>query len=63
MATMITRDRAAQIRYARLIAHERVAAIPARQVATDRLVGELVSAFFVAMAVMWFVTAITGIFG
>ena len=33
-----------------------------REVALKRLAGELVSAFFVAMAVMWVVTTIAGIF-
>jgi len=32
------------------------------RVALDRLAGELVSAFFVAMAAMWVVTTIAGIF-
>jgi hypothetical protein len=62
MATMTTRDRARRIRSARLIAHERVAEIPGWEVAVDRLVGELVCAFFVAMALMWIVTTIAGIF-
>jgi hypothetical protein len=33
------------------------------EIALSRLVDELVMAFFVAMAVMWVVTTIAGIFG
>lgn len=62
MATMITRERATQIRSVRHIDHTKVAEIPGWEVAVDRLVGELVCAFFVAMAVMWFVTTIAGVF-
>ena len=62
MATMITRERATQIQSARLIDHSKVAEIPGWEIAVDRLLGELVCAFFVAMAVMWIVTTIAGVF-
>jgi hypothetical protein len=58
MATTLTPGRAA-----RIIDHAKDSEIPGWEVALDRLVRELVCAFFVAMAVMWVVTAIAGIFG
>ena len=45
------------------IDHAKDSEIPGWEVALDRLGRELVCAFFVAMAVMWVVTSITGIFG
>jgi len=61
MATMLTRDRATQVH--ELIDRTKDSEIPGWEVALDRLIGEPVCAFFVAMAVMWVVTAIAGIFG
>ncbi len=36
--------------------------MPGREAALNRLTGELVTAFFIAMAVMWVVTTIAGVF-
>jgi len=62
MATMLTRDRATRIRSARLINHDRAAEIPGWEVAVDRLISQLVCAFFAAMAVMWIITTIASLF-
>jgi hypothetical protein len=58
MATTFTRERAT-----RFIDHTKGSQIPGWEVAMDRLVRELVCAFFVAMAAMWVVTSVAGIFG
>jgi hypothetical protein len=58
MATTLTRERAT-----RFIDHAKDSAIPGWEVAIDRLARELVCAFFVAMAAMWVVTSVAGIFG
>jgi hypothetical protein len=48
----------------RFIDHRQHASRQSRsEIALSRLVDELVMAFFVAMAVMWVVTTIAGIFG
>jgi hypothetical protein len=60
MAT--TRNRATESRTVGFIDHAKDSEIPGREVALKRLAGELVSAFFVAMALMWVVTAIAGVF-
>ncbi len=57
MATTLTPGRTAGF-----IDHAKDSEIPGWEVAVDRLVRELVCAFFIAMAVMWVVTAIAGIF-
>jgi 1,4-alpha-glucan branching enzyme len=57
MTTTLTRRRATG-----LIDHAKETEIPGWEVALDRLGRELVSAFFIAMAAMWVVTAIAGIF-
>ncbi len=57
MATTLTRQRVTG-----LIDHAKDTEIPGWEVALDRLGRELVSAFFIAMAVMWVVTAVAGIF-
>jgi hypothetical protein len=44
------------------IKYGRDAEIPGWNAALDRLVGELVRAFFIATAVMWVVTTIAAIF-
>lgn len=62
MATTLTRHRAGEIHAIRLIKHAKPAEIPGWEVALDRLIGELVCAFFVAMAAMWIVTTLAGIF-
>jgi hypothetical protein len=58
MATTFTRERAPSF-----IDHAKDSEIPGWEVAIDRLARELVCAFFVAMAVMWVVTSVAGIFG
>ena len=58
MATTFTRERAPSF-----IDHTKDSEIPGWEVAVDRLARELVCAFFVAMAVMWVVTSVAGIFG
>ena len=58
MATTLTRERATGF-----IDHAKASEIPGWEVALDRLVRELVCAFFIAMAVMWVVTETAGIFG
>jgi len=58
MATTFTRARATGF-----IDHAKGPEIPGWEVAVDRLVRELVCAFFVAMAAMWVVTSVAGIFG
>ena len=62
MATTLIRGRAAQIDSERFIDHAKDSEIPGWEIALDRLIGELVSAFFVAMAVLWVVTSVAGIF-
>ena len=57
MATTLTRERAPSF-----IDHAKDSEIPGWEVAVDRLIRELVCAFFIAMAVMWVVTTIAGIF-
>ena len=58
MATTLTRKRATGF-----IDHAKGSEIPGWEFALDRLAGELVCAFFIAMAVMWVVTETAGIFG
>jgi hypothetical protein len=58
MTTTLTPGRATGF-----IDHAKDSEIPGWEVAVDRLIRELVCAFFIAMAVMWVVTAIAGIFG
>lgn len=62
MATTLTRRRLAEIHSAGLIDHSKDSEMPGWEVALDRLIGELVCAFFVAMAVMWIVATVAGIF-
>ena len=62
MASTLTRHRATQIHSAGFINRNR-AESSRKDLALSRLVDELVVAFFVAMAVMWAVTAIAGLFG
>ena len=62
MATTLTRGREAQIDSERFIDHARDSEIPGWEIALDRLIGELACAFFVAMAVLWVVGSIAGIF-
>jgi hypothetical protein len=58
MATTLTPGRTTGF-----IDHAKDSEIPGWEVAVDRLARELICAFFIAMAVMWVVTAIAGIFG
>ena len=62
MATMLTRRRLGETRTIRLIDHVKDSEIPGWELALDRLIGELVCAFFVAMAAMWVVASVAGIF-
>lgn len=62
MATMVTRHRLGKTRTMRLINHVKDSEIPGWELALDRLIGELVCAFFVAMAAMWVVASVAGIF-
>jgi hypothetical protein len=62
MATMLTRQRLGDTDAIRLIDHAKTSEIPGWELAVDRLIGELVCAFFVAMAVMWVVASVAGIF-
>jgi hypothetical protein len=62
MATTLIRHRATRLHAVRFIDHPKESEIPGWEVAVDRLIGQLVCAFFVAMAVMWVVTTIAGIF-
>ena len=57
MVTTLTRARATG-----LIDHAKDTGIPGWEVALGRLARELVCAFFIAMAAMWVVTTIAGIF-
>jgi hypothetical protein len=58
MATTLTPGRTTGF-----INHAKDSEIPGWEIAVNRLIRELVCAFFIAMAVMWVVTAIAGIFG
>jgi hypothetical protein len=57
MTTTLTRRRVTGV-----IDHAKDSEIPGWEVALDRLARELVCAFFIAMAAMWVVTSIAGIF-
>lgn len=59
MASTITRERPSEINF---IDHEKDSETPGFEIALDRLIGELVCAFFVAMAVMWVVTTVASVF-
>jgi hypothetical protein len=60
MATTLTRQRVREIHSVGFIDRARDSR---RNIGLSNLIDELVIAFFVAMAVMWVVTAIAGIFG
>jgi hypothetical protein len=60
MAATHTRGKVTEIHG--FIEHASDSEIPGFEVALDRLIGELICAFFIAMAVMWIVTSIAGIF-
>ena len=61
MASTLTRHRATQIHSAGFINRNRAEG-SRKDLALSRLIDELVVAFFVAMAAMWVVTAIAGVF-
>ena len=63
MEATLTRDRTIKIHSAGFIDQARSSRRPGLNLAPSRLLDELMIAFFVAMAVMWVVTAIAGIFG
>jgi hypothetical protein len=56
------RNRATEINSVGFIDHAKDSERPGWEVALNRLTSELVCAFFIAMAVMWVVTAMAGIF-
>lgn len=58
----INRERTARVHYAGFIERARDSG-RAPDIALSQLVDELMIAFFVAMAVMWVVTTIAGLFG
>jgi hypothetical protein len=60
MATTLARKRVAEVGYAGFIDRAKTSR---RKTAVSSLVDELVVAFFVAMAAMWVITTIAGIFG
>ena len=62
MATTRIHNRATELDSVRLIDHAKDSEIPGWEVALNRLTRELVCAFFIAMAVMWVVTTIAGVF-
>ncbi|MFZ0680939.1 hypothetical protein [Candidatus Binatus sp.] len=62
MTTTLIRNRRTGIHSARLGNHAKDSDMPGREAALNRLTGELVTAFFIAMAVMWVVTTIAGAF-
>ncbi len=62
MGSTLTRHRATQIHSAAFINRNRAEG-SRKDLALSRLIDELVVAFFVAMAVMWAVTALAGLFG
>jgi hypothetical protein len=62
MATTLIHNRTTEIHSVRLIDHAKDSEIPGWEVALNRLTGELVAAFFIAMAVMWVVTMMADIF-
>jgi len=62
MATTLIRNRTTEIHSVGLIDHAKDSETPGWEVALNRLTSELVAAFFIAMAVMWVVTTIAGIF-
>ena len=62
MATTPIRQRVTEIQSVGYIDHAKDSEIPGWELALNRLTGELVAAFFIAMAVMWVVTMIAGIF-
>jgi len=63
MATTLIRRRATETHsFAGFIDHAKDSEIPGWEVALNRLTRELVSAFFIAMAAMWVVTMVAGIF-
>ena len=62
MATARIHRRVTEIQSVGYIDHAKDSEIPGWELALNRLTGELVAAFFIAMAVMWVVTMIAGIF-
>jgi hypothetical protein len=62
VATTLTRHGRKEIRSVGFIERDNSSEIPGWNAALDRLVRELVCAFFIAMAVMWVVTTVAGIF-
>ena len=62
MTTTLTQQRAAEIHSVGFIDHAKDSKTPRWQGALDRLISDLLRAFFIAMAVTWIVTTVAGIF-
>jgi hypothetical protein len=62
MASAGIRVRSTADGYVRVINHPEENKTPGKMVALDRLFGELVSAFFAAMAFIWVVTTVASSF-
>jgi hypothetical protein len=62
MTTTLIRERATEIHSVGFIDHAKDSEIPRWEGALDRLISELLRAFFIAMAVAWIVTTVAGIF-
>jgi hypothetical protein len=63
MTTALTRERATETHTVGFIYKAKDSEISRREGALDRLISELLRAFFIAMAVTWIVTTVAGIFG
>jgi hypothetical protein len=62
MTTTLIRERATVIHSTGFIYKAKDSEIPGLEGALDRFISGLLCAFFIAMAVTWIVTTITGIF-
>jgi hypothetical protein len=62
MTTTLIRDRATEIHPIGFIDHAKDSEMPRWEGTLDRLISELLRAFFIAMAVTWIVTTVAGIF-
>ena len=62
MTTRLISERATEIHSLGFIDHAKDSEMPRWEGALDRLISELLSAFFIAMAVTWIVTTIAEIF-
>jgi hypothetical protein len=62
MTTTLTQQRASEIHSVGFIDHATDSEMPRWEGALDRLISELLRAFFIAMAFTWIVTTIAGMF-